>query len=67
MSATHTERWPSLCEDCAHLRVVRSHTGSRFLHCGLARTDARFAKYPPQPVRHCGGFQAQAPDRQQPD
>ena len=46
----------SLCERCRWLREVISGKGSRFLLCQLARTDPRFAKYPPQPVRVCAGF-----------
>ena len=48
----------SLCERCRWLREVISGKGSRFLLCELARTDARFAKYPPQPVGSCPGFEA---------
>jgi hypothetical protein len=46
----------SLCEHCGHLREVISGKGSRFLLCQLSRIDPRFPKYPPQPVRRCGGF-----------
>lgn len=44
-----------LCPSCAHVRVVTS-ARSRFLLCGLSREDARFAKYPPQPVLACPGW-----------
>jgi hypothetical protein len=47
----------SLCETCRFLREVRTPRGSRFLLCRLSQTDARFAKYPPQPVLRCGGYQ----------
>lgn len=46
----------SLCERCEHCRVVTSGKGSRFLLCQLATADARWAKYPPQPVVRCAGF-----------
>ena len=47
----------SLCEACAHLREVTSGKGSRFLMCRLSLSDARFPKYPPQPVVACAGFE----------
>ena len=50
-----------LCPGCAHVRVVESSTGSRFLMCGLAKEDERFLKYPPQPVVRCPGHE-QAPE-----
>ena len=49
----------SLCEQCSHRRGVVSGTGSRFLLCRLALSDERFAKYPPQPVLDCRGFEAE--------
>jgi len=45
----------TLCDTCAHNREVVSATGSRYLMCGLSRTDGRFAKYPQQPVWSCEG------------
>ncbi len=45
-----------LCPSCAHGRVVRSGRGSVFRRCALSATDARYAKYPPQPVLRCHGF-----------
>lgn len=64
MSASPEEQPPklpqvaraSLCARCRHLRLVESSKGSVFLLCGLAQTDARFPKYPPQPVLACPGF-----------
>lgn len=47
----------SLCDTCAHVRVIVSGTGSRFLLCQLSLQDARFPKYPPQPVVRCSGFE----------
>jgi hypothetical protein len=47
----------SLCETCRHLREIVSGKGSRFLLCRLAQDDARFPKYPPQPVVECEGYQ----------
>ena len=48
-------RTPSLCESCGRMREVISGKGSRFLLCELSRLDARFVKYPGQPVRQCPG------------
>ena len=47
----------SLCDACLHVRTVTSARGSVFLLCARARTDARFPKYPPQPVARCEGFE----------
>ena len=49
-------RSSSLCHGCASVRRIRSDSGSVFYMCGLSKTDPRFAKYPPQPVRVCPGF-----------
>lgn len=49
-------RFGGLCPDCASLKVIESATGSVFLLCRLAKTDPRYSKYPPQPVRACEGF-----------
>ena len=43
-----------LCPGCAHVLVVETDR-SRFLRCGLARSDPRYPKYPPQPVVRCTG------------
>ncbi len=48
-----------LCGACQHVNVVKSSKGSTFLLCDLAKTDARFPKYPPLPVLHCPGFTPQ--------
>jgi hypothetical protein len=48
-----------LCATCEHLRVLASR--SVFVRCGLAETDPRFAKYPPLPVRACGGYRPVGP------
>ena len=53
-----------LCPGCAHVRVIESATGSRFLMCGLAKLDERFAKYPPQPVVRCAGHEEAAPSKE---
>jgi hypothetical protein len=45
-----------LCATCRHAEVVVSAKGSRFTRCGLSRTDPRFPRYPPLPVRACGGY-----------
>jgi hypothetical protein len=60
----------SLCNSCSHVRIVVSGTGSQFLLCRLSQTDKRYAKYPPQPVIDCDGFECRkehggtGPDRQ---
>jgi hypothetical protein len=46
----------TLCETCDHMREVVSGTGSRFLLCHLSQTDARYQKYPQQPVVRCEGY-----------
>jgi hypothetical protein len=54
-------RWGSLCEDCCHVREVRSAKGSSFLMCRAAPDDVRWPKYPPQPVVSCRLFERYAP------
>jgi hypothetical protein len=49
-----------LCPRCVHVRVVVNDRGSRFLLCRLSRSDARYPKFPPQPVRACPGFERSA-------
>ncbi|AGA27752.1 hypothetical protein Sinac_3496 [Singulisphaera acidiphila DSM 18658] len=46
----------SLCERCGWMRVITSGKGSRFLLCERAQADARFTKYPRQPVSQCLGY-----------
>jgi hypothetical protein len=46
----------SLCQTCSRVREVVSGTGSRFLLCRLSQVEARFPKYPPQPVVGCDGY-----------
>ena len=57
----------SLCESCAHRRVVITPRRSRFLLCQLAHSDAGYPKYPRQPVICCTGYmqkqQAEEDDR----
>jgi hypothetical protein len=45
-----------LCPECTHVERIVSGKGSTFLRCALQRADARFPKYPPQPVLSCPGF-----------
>jgi hypothetical protein len=42
------------------MREIRTPKGSRFLLCQLSATDARFPKYPPQPVVRCAGYEPQS-------
>jgi len=53
-----TETMAGLCPTCQHVRVIVSERGSTFLRCRLATAQNAFAKYPPQPVRHCPGHEA---------
>ena len=46
---------PGLCATCEHLRLLASKR-SVFVRCGLADIDPAFVRYPPLPVRLCGGF-----------
>jgi hypothetical protein len=55
----HEQAAWGLCAACRHLEVVTSAKGSRFVFCGLSRTDPRFRKYPPLPVRACDGYAAE--------
>jgi hypothetical protein len=54
------ERVPAsagLCATCIHARLIVNARGSRFVLCGRSRTDPRFPRYPPLPVRACAGFE----------
>ena len=48
----------SLCARCIHHRDVITAKGTRFLLCRLHALDARYAKYPPQPVLRCSGYES---------
>lgn len=50
-----------LCASCRFVRIVRNRRGSTFYRCDLARTDARFPKYPRLPVLQCIGHQPRPP------
>jgi hypothetical protein len=39
------------------MKEVRTPKGSRFLLCERSRSDPRYAKYPPQPVVKCAGYE----------
>ena len=45
-----------LCDTCKHQKLVRNTRGSVFSMCELAKTDARFPKYPRLPVKRCAGY-----------
>jgi hypothetical protein len=52
---------PGLCGSCVACRLV--HTGrSTFYLCERSRTDPRFRRYPPVPVRQCAGYVRVAED-----
>ena len=45
-----------LCATCAHAQEIRSDRGSRFVMCGLSKTDPSFPRYPRLPVLSCAGY-----------
>lgn len=47
----------SLCPDCKHVQTITSARGSTFWLCRRSKDDARFPKYPPQPVVVCSGHE----------
>ncbi|MEM6263453.1 MAG: hypothetical protein AAGI38_13150 [Bacteroidota bacterium] len=47
----------SLCNTCIHKRDIHTKRGSTFWMCGKSKEDDRFAKYPPQPVEKCPGYE----------
>jgi hypothetical protein len=47
-----------LCQSCRWVREIVSARGSRFLLCRKAQEDQWCAKYPPQPVVKCDGYEA---------
>jgi hypothetical protein len=56
------------CAACRHARVIVSAKQSEFWLCGRSSLEpTRYAKYPPLPVRECGGFElAEAPRTEAP-
>jgi len=46
-----------LCDACRHQKLIRTGRGSEFSMCLRSKTDERFPKYPPVPVRACPGFE----------
>lgn len=52
----------SLCVTCTLMREIVTPRGSRFLLCQLSQTNPNFAKYPPQPIIRCGGYQEKEND-----
>jgi hypothetical protein len=45
-----------LCASCVRAVVITNDRGSRFVQCALAKSDARYPKYPAVPVRVCAGY-----------
>jgi hypothetical protein len=45
----------SRCASCLHVALVRTARGATFLRCARAAGDARYPKYPAQPVLRCDG------------
>jgi len=50
---------PSLCVSCDFVRRVRGRLGQTYLLC---RNERIAAKYPPQPVPSCLGYERTAAD-----
>ena len=50
-----------LCANCTHGRLIQSAKGSEFWLCERGKSDPRFKKYPPLPVRFCLGFERATP------
>ena len=43
------------------MRLITSNRGSQFLLCRKSLEDRRFAKYPPQPIVRCSGYEFASP------
>lgn len=43
------------------MRLITSGRGSQFLLCRKSKDDPRFAKYPPQPIGRCSGYEQASP------
>jgi hypothetical protein len=56
----------SLCRTCRWMREITSGRGSRFILCRKSQEDERFAKYPPQPIARCTGYEAASEPIQSP-
>jgi hypothetical protein len=56
----------SLCHSCRWMREITSGKGSRFVLCRKSQEDTRFAKYPPQPIGRCAGYEIAASEPVQP-
>lgn len=54
-----------LCPGCLHARRVATPR-SVFLLCERSRDDARFERYPRQPVRACPGYEPATGDESPP-
>lgn len=52
----------SLCETCTWMREIRTPKGSRFLLCEHSKSDPAYAKYPPQPIVRCFGYESKQTD-----
>ena len=50
-------RTHGLCPGCRHVRRIESAKGAVFFLCERSREDARYPKYPPQPVFACPGWE----------
>jgi len=46
-----------LCFTCRFKRAVTSRRGSTFFRCARAESDPRWPRFPPLPVRVCGGYE----------
>jgi hypothetical protein len=60
------DRDGGLCASCVHARRVTSGRGTTFVLCGRSQSDARYAKYPRQPVVRCDGCELRDEPNRQP-
>jgi len=51
-----------LCATCRHARRLANDRGSQFVLCERAKTDPRYPRYPPLPVRRCPGHEPHLTD-----
>jgi hypothetical protein len=57
-NAPPPRRSASLCASCRHVKTITSDKGSTFFLCKRSTSDARYPKYPPQPVVSCLGYES---------
>ena len=50
-----------LCDQCRHMRLIESDSGSQFVRCERGLQDPAFPKYPRLPVLTCRGYEEADP------